>query len=159
MSRFNSVPNFARALTYAGALPFIAGTVMLFAAPAATQPIFGKLLITYAVVIASFLGGIQWGVALNAAETAPTSARNLFFISVVPALFAWAILFIPSYGVQLIAAATLFASIWALDALLALQKLIPGWFFRLRCAITGIVVLCLVAAYMGAMLNGSTVKS
>lgn len=152
-----SAATFARALTYAGALPFIAGTAMLFIAPAAQEAVFGKLLITYAVVIASFLGGIQWGVALEHSETAPTSARNLFFISVIPSLFAWAVLFVPSFKAQLLAAAVLFASIWALDALLALQKLIPGWFFKLRCIITGIVVLCLIAAYINTFSNPAAI--
>jgi hypothetical protein len=154
-----SAANFARALTYAGALPFIAATAMVFIAPAAQEAVFGKLLITYAVVIASFLGGIQWGVALEHSESAPTSARNLFFISVIPSLFAWAMLFIPSFSAQLLAATTLFASIWALDALLALQKLIPGWFFKLRCIITGIVILCLMSAYFKAMFNAVAIKS
>lgn len=142
-----SAATFARALTYAGAIPFVVATAALFFSTANHHALFSKLLITYAVVIASFLGGIQWGVAISAIETAPTSARNLLFVSVLPSLLAWIILFIPTSGAQFLAAATLFATVWAFDALLALQKLIPSWFFRLRCAISAIVIACLFIAY------------
>jgi Protein of unknown function (DUF3429) len=139
-----SAQSYARALTYAGAIPFVIGTIIVVFGPPTDYATYRNLMITYAVVIGSFLGGIQWGVALANCEAAPTSARNLFFISVLPSLFAWTILFIPRSEIQLLAAIMLFASVWAFDALLALQKLIPGWFFRLRSIISGIVIFCLL---------------
>ncbi len=144
LSVSTSAQGYARALTYAGAIPFVAGTIIVVFGAPTDFVVFRNLMITYAVVIGSFLGGIQWGVALANCESAPKSARNLFFISVLPSLFAWAILFIPRGEMQLLAAIMLFASIWAFDALLALQKLIPGWFFRLRSIISGIVIFCLL---------------
>jgi hypothetical protein len=101
---------------------------------------------TYAAVILSFLGGIQWGLGVSIAETAPLSAQTLFGLSIVPSLLAWAMLFVPQANAQVMVAISLFGFVWMVDAMLFLQKLIPQWFFRLRCIITAIVVTCLIFA-------------
>jgi Protein of unknown function (DUF3429) len=139
-------PPFPRLLTLAGAIPFVAATAALWLAPPAYRGLASQVLVGYAAVILSFLGGIQWGVALNLVETAPKSARTMFMLSVVPSLLAWAMLLLPGARERVIVAVLLFAFVWVIDAMLHLQKLIPQWFFRLRGVITSIVVLSLLSA-------------
>jgi Protein of unknown function (DUF3429) len=134
----------ARALTLAGAIPFVALAIAVWTAPAAYHAQVGNVLIAYAAIILSFLGGIQWGGAVALAESAPRSAQTMWLLSVIPSLLAWAMLFVPGSGVRVIVAICLFAFVWVIDALLHLQKLIPNWFFRLRTLITGIVIASLL---------------
>lgn len=141
-----SAPAFPRLLTLAGALPFIGATAALWFAPPTYKGFAAQVLVGYAAVILSFLGGIQWGVALGLTETAPKSARTMFALSVVPSLLAWAMLLLPAARERVIVAVLLFAFVWVIDAMLHLQKLIPHWFFRLRGVITSIVVLSLLTA-------------
>jgi hypothetical protein len=133
-------------LTLAGALPFVAGAATLWFGPAAYSPLVLQGIVTYAAVILSFLGGIQWGVGVSISDAAPKSAQSLFLLSVVPSILAWCTLFIDANNVKLIVAVFLFCFVWAVDALLHMQKLIPGWFFRVRSIITPLVVASLFAA-------------
>lgn len=136
----------ARVLTLAGAIPFAALAISLWIAPAAYRTDTSNALIAYAALILSFLGGIQWGVAVTLADAAPKSARTMWLLAVVPALLAWAMLLVPGNNARVIVAICLFAFVWVIDALLHLQKLIPDWFFRLRTVITLIVITSLLIA-------------
>jgi Protein of unknown function (DUF3429) len=78
----------ARALTLAGAIPFVALALAVWIAPAAYHAQVGNALIAYAAVILSFLGGIQWGGAVALAESAPKSAQTMWLLSVIPSLLA-----------------------------------------------------------------------
>lgn len=136
----------ARVLTLAGAIPFVGLAFAVWIVPAAYHVQVGNVLIAYAAIILSFLGGIQWGGAVALAESAPKSAQTMWLLSVVPSLLAWAMLFVPGSGARVIVTICLFAFVWVIDALLHLQKLIPNWFFRLRTLITGIVITSLLIA-------------
>ncbi|MBL0123513.1 MAG: DUF3429 domain-containing protein [Betaproteobacteria bacterium] len=135
-------------LGLAGTFPFIAGAATLWFGPSAYAAPALQAIITYAAIILSFLGGIQWGTGVSVSETAPKSARTLFLLSVVPSLLSWAMLFLDTPAARLIVAIFLFGFVWLIDALLHLQKLIPHWFFRLRSIITPVVIASLTAALM-----------
>ncbi len=136
----------ARWLTFAGAIPFIACSAALWFTPNQYRGFAASTLTAYAAVILSFLGGIQWGMAVNLIDSAPRSARNIFLLSVVPSLLAWAMLLLPEPRSRIVVAIFLFAFLWVIDALLNVQKLIPSWFFKLRSMITVIVIVSLAAA-------------
>jgi hypothetical protein len=136
----------ARWLTFAGAIPFIAGSAAIWLAPNQYRSFAFNVLIVYAAVILSFLGGIQWGMAVNLIDSAPKSARNIFLLSVVPSLLAWGMLLLPEPRSRILVAIVLFAFVWVIDALLNVQKLIPQWFFKLRSTITVIVIASLAVA-------------
>jgi Protein of unknown function (DUF3429) len=142
----NATLSLARTLTLAGAVPFVGSAASLWIAPAEYHAQASTALVTYAAVILSFLGGIQWGGAVALTDTAPKSARNIWLLSVIPSLLAWVMLFIPSVSAKLMVAISLFGFVWIIDALLHVQKLIPHWFFRLRTFITAIVITSLLAA-------------
>jgi Protein of unknown function (DUF3429) len=136
----------ARWLTFAGAIPFIACSAALWFAPNQYRGFAASVLTAYSAVILSFLGGIQWGMAVNLIDSAPKSARNIFFLSVVPSLLAWAMLLLPEPRSRILVAIFLFAFVWVIDALLNVQKLIPPWFFKLRSIISVIVIASLAIA-------------
>ena len=142
----NANNTWPRWLTFAGAIPFIAFSAALWFAPNQYRSFTVNILTAYAAVILSFLGGIQWGIAINLIDTAPKSARNIFLLSVVPSLLAWAMLLLPEPRTRILVAIFLFAFVWVIDALLNVQKLIPPWFFKLRSMITVIVITSLAMA-------------
>jgi hypothetical protein len=142
----NANSAWARWLTFAGAIPFIACSAALWLAPNQYRSFTVNILTAYAAVILSFLGGVQWGMAINLIDTAPKSARNIFLLSVVPSLLAWAMLLLPEPKTRILVAIFLFAFVWVIDALLNVQKLIPPWFFKLRSMITAIVIASLAVA-------------
>lgn len=140
----------AQALTYAGLLPFVGCTALILFGNALGlvhyRPLALQAISVYAAVIVSFLGGIQWGIGVATLEQQPHTARTLFLLSVVPSLLAWAMLFLPATTSRLVVALFLVGFVWVIDALLHLQKVIPVWFFRLRCIASAAVILTLVVA-------------
>lgn len=142
-SNLTAAPRLAWILTLSGAIPFVAASIGAFVLPQEQHPRLLYASSTYAAIILSFLGGIQWGLGVTLNDVAPRSARTLFLISVSVSLAGWFVLFIDSAAWRLATAAGLFACVWAIDGLLRLQSLIPAWFFRLRSTVTVIVVCAL----------------
>jgi hypothetical protein len=102
-------------------------------------------LVTFAAVILSHLGGIEAGLALRE-EAGTQRTRTLALgLSVVPALAAWGVLWLPSPQYQVGAALALFVAVWAADLWLARQGLIPSWFVDMRTAIT--VAVCVILGF------------
>jgi Protein of unknown function (DUF3429) len=141
-----ATPGVAVILAPAGAIPFIAGTALLWIGSPVHASLVTNALSTYAAIILSFLGGAQWGAALSINASAPRSARTLFMLSVIVPLSAWAMVFVDTDRHKLIIAVGLFALLWVIDALLHLQQLIPAWFFRLRSIVTAVVAMSLLMA-------------
>ena len=107
-------------------------------------------LVTLAAVILSYLGGIEWGLALQeSAGNERTRAIGLG-LSTIPALAAWMILWrVPYPQWQVGGALALFILVWAADLWLARQGLIPSWFVDMRTAVTAAVCVILgVALYL-----------
>jgi hypothetical protein len=140
----------ATILTYAGAIPFLAcAAILLFGQATGLGSLgqfAGQAITTYAAVIVSFLGGIQWGIALATHEQQPQTAKSLFLLSVVPSLLAWARLFLPNGSSRVVVAIFLIGFVWVIDALLHLQQVLPTWFFRLRSNISAVVMASLIVA-------------
>ncbi|MEQ8557625.1 MAG: DUF3429 domain-containing protein [Henriciella sp.] len=137
----------AAGLTGAGALPFIALTIAMGVLDAPTNLTASFWLMVYATVILSFLGGIRWGLAL----TSPSGTPLRLVLSVLPALAGWVI--VPyAILVQQIPSPEWFL---AYAALFALQfgwdwtsTAVPGWFKPIRLMVSGVVIACLIAAWV-----------
>ncbi len=140
----------ATLLTVAGVIPFVALLALMFVGDHVQYveqlSLYLQLLTTYSAVILSFLGGIQWGIGVSISESAPRSAKTLFYLSVVPSLLAWTMLMIPHPISRVLVAISIFGFVWIIDTLLNLQRLIPAWFYKLRTVITGSVISTLVIA-------------
>lgn len=72
-------------LGYAGLLPFVVGAALVWLVWPPVHPYAAWALLTYAAVIASFLGGIHWG----AAWRMPNDSPGVLVWGVCPSLLAW----------------------------------------------------------------------
>jgi hypothetical protein len=105
-------------------------------------------LVTFAAIILSHLGGIEWGLALQERQVNDERDRGIALaLGIVPALAAWGVLWLPSPQWQVGASAGLFAAVWVADLWLARHGMLPPWFIDLRTAISAVVVLILAIAW------------
>jgi uncharacterized membrane protein YhdT len=139
----------AISFTIAGTVPFVGLSVMVAAHAFADNKLVIQLLLTYAAVIMSFLGGIHLGVALTQYAHQPRISKLLIAESIWPSLITWGLLYTTQVHIQLLVLTILYALMWAIDSLLYNNDIIPQWFFNLRCVITPIVMVSLYVAYFG----------
>lgn len=137
-----SVPRPAFVLGFAGLIPFIAATVMLLFGGEAAHPIWHSVLLGYGVAILSFMGGVDWGLAMRQDER-----RNWlrYGASVVPALVAWIAFLLPKLAqFPVLAAGFILALICDLSLVKSGEA--PAWYRNLRWPLTVVVVACLSLA-------------
>jgi hypothetical protein len=84
----------ARALGYAGLLPFVGGAVLVWLVQGEAHVYAAMALAAYAALIVSFLGGIHWGLAMRQPE--PPTGTLVW--GVVPSLVAWPAVVMPAYA-------------------------------------------------------------
>jgi hypothetical protein len=84
----------ALALGAAGLVPFAGLALMLWLLPADPAAWVALALVAYGALIASFLGGIHWGVAMAHGQA---GAAHLAW-GVTPSLLAWPALLMPAYA-------------------------------------------------------------
>ena len=122
-------------LGVAGLVPFWALALEYVIGPSFGygRPDISFALSAYAATIASFLGGIRWGLAVPVAVQA--RARSDYVVSVVPQLISWAALLLDGRPRLLILAMVLLVS-GPLDYSLVARGLAPVWFGRLRVALS-----------------------
>jgi hypothetical protein len=94
----------AKLLGYAGLIPFLALSAFQLIFPSSPhQEIVTLSLIAYGATIASFLGAIHWGFAMQ--QSAPN--RKLLLWGVIPSLLGWISLVLGSTNGLLLLVATL----------------------------------------------------
>ena len=132
-----------RLLGYLGLLPILVSTTLIFL-DSHHLMLWRNLLLTYAVVILSFLGALHWAFAM-VIESLATKKRNMMFIgSVLSSLMAWIALLIPQmYGLLLLSSLFIFA-LW-MDIKLAQFSILPAWYLPLRFRLTFVMTFCLMA--------------
>lgn len=130
----------ARVLSFAGALPFLAAIAALLVAPALATAHVWQAVVAYGAVIASFVSGIHWGLFLYRERGLPL---NLFISSNLCALAAWAALLVPSRQGAVLLLIAVFATLFAIDHRLFAAKAHAHWFYKLRAAVTVVVVAAL----------------
>lgn len=127
-------------LGYAGLLPFLVCTGLLLApANPALSASAVEIMRTYAAVIASFLGAIHWGVAMQD----EVHLRVRLRWGVTPALIAWTLLLLPS-GPAFFGFAMLFAAILFVDV--RVLPLLDSSYRQLRMQLSTIVIACMLVA-------------
>lgn len=135
------VPGPARLLGLAGLIPFAAGALAVWVWPESTFP--SAALAGYGAVILSFMGGCRWGLAAAGLGEGP--AMRPLAISVIPSLYAWAVVFLWSPA-PLLALAVGFAALLAADMALTREGGAPAWWPALRWPLTAGAVASLVIA-------------
>ena len=144
--RDTSLPRPAAILGAAGLLPFIAlGTQVatgLPLGPAATTQA-RALLIIYGAAILSFLGGIQWGLAVTSADRSDAWRRYGF--SILPSLVA--MLAVVHGGRNGLITLAVGVAVWGVYELWSTGLgEAPQWYGRLRLALTVVATAALAAA-------------
>jgi Protein of unknown function (DUF3429) len=90
----------ARLLGYAGLVPFALLAALLWTVHGEWQALAAAALVGYGAVIASFLGGVHWGIA---GQVPAQAARFHYVWGVAPSLLGWVALFVsPSAGLPLL---------------------------------------------------------
>jgi hypothetical protein len=82
-------------LGYAGLIPFVLGALLMYLVELDVLPLVAIALTAYGAVIASFLGGIHWGLALR--ENTPLRTFHLIW-GISPSLVAWIAVIMPAYA-------------------------------------------------------------
>ncbi len=91
-------------LAYAGLLPFIGLSVLLWLVDPDLHPFVALALAGYGASIVSFLGGIHWGIGFRNASRMHNAPLFNFGWGVVPSLLAWIAITMPAYaGLPLLA--------------------------------------------------------
>jgi hypothetical protein len=138
------LPRLLFALGYAGLLPFIAGPLWLTLAPQSAPVWLDQAWLLYAAMIAAFMAGTFWGLALIVAEN-PAGLLGLP-LSALLMLLAWGSLLLP-FDFALLALALVFILL-VLSELWRERVLDPmSSYFRLRVVLTLGVLACMVWRY------------
>ena len=140
-SIFGATPLPAASLGFAGLLPFLALGLAVIAAPAEGGVWAETLLLGYAAIILSFMGGCRWGFAAAGLGDGPTYRQ--FAISVGPALYAWVASQL-EFGLAALALAVGFVALFLADRALTRAHGAPAWWPVLRLPLTAGAVLALV---------------
>lgn len=137
----NAIPALPLWLGLAGLLPFVASLAAAWLAPVAWQVIAVHAFLAYGAVILSFLGGIQWGVAMCRQGTDEASFRLRMLLAMVPSLVAWpALLLHPVTGVWVLAFGFVLIRLHELSR--NGRPALPDWYQRLRRLLTLVVLVC-----------------
>jgi Protein of unknown function (DUF3429) len=145
-----TLPRPAAILGAAGLLPFVACALQI----ATGQPLAPRFtglalyaLTIYGAVVLSFLGGIQWGLAVGSADRSDGWRR--YGLSVVPSFIAWAGVWQGQRNGLITLAIGIV--VWALYELWSTGLgEAPSWYGRLRAALSTVAVASLgAAAYYG----------
>jgi len=129
------------ALGLAGLLPFMAGAAAAWLAPVAWQAMAIPAFLYYSAVILSFLGGVQWGVAMSLEPAGSDGFRARLLLSMAPSLIAWpALLLHPLIGAWVLVAGFLLVRLHECGR--GSRELLPGWYQSLRTLLTVVVVAC-----------------
>lgn len=153
MHPFNAAqpPRLAILLGYAGLIPFISGAIGIWITPPAWRTDVLMALLHYAAVILAFMGAIHWGLAM-ARERQDDAAHRQLGLSVLPALLGW--LAISSGLPALLALALLisgFIGLYLADVHAVKLELAPRWYTALRKPLTAVVLISLLAAWLGVL--------
>jgi hypothetical protein len=130
-------------LAYAGALPFAACAVLLFASVNAIAGIGGwaDVAASYGVAIVSFMAGVHWGTYLyRSSET----SLNLLLISNAITVSVWLAFVFAPVTASLITTSVAFLLLLLVDYRLAGARLITPRYLTLRRNVTTIVVILLI---------------
>ena len=155
MHPFNAAqpPRLAILLGYAGLIPFISGAIGIWITPPAWRTDVLTALLHYAAVILAFMGAIHWGLAM-ARERQDDAAHRQLGLSVLPALLGWLAI---SSGLPALLALTLlisgFIGLYLADVHAVKLELAPRWYTALRKPLTAVVLISLLAAWVGVLVH------
>jgi hypothetical protein len=87
-----------KVLAYAGLLPFVGLTLLLWLVEPDLHPFVALALAGYGAAIVSFLGGIHWGIGFRNVSRMHNAPFFSFAWGVVPSLLAWIAISMPAFA-------------------------------------------------------------
>lgn len=136
MNDSRSMPGSVALLGYGGLLPFLGAAIGAWL-PVGWAPAAAFFFMGYSAAILAFLGGLQWGIAL---QPGADRLAERVMVGVVPALIAAVSLPIGvRRGAVILLIGFLVLLLWDLHRN---RSLMPGWYPRLRIHLTAGVALC-----------------
>ncbi|MEY4641614.1 MAG: hypothetical protein RLZZ227_1608 [Pseudomonadota bacterium] len=132
-------------LVLLGAVPFVLLTAQLIGL-APFLPVFAApavMLHAYGVVVGSFIAGLQWGI-----HFCKRTSDSVYLFSSFVALLLWCSMLAAGAAMGLALVALSFVLLWCEEYRLSAQRVTTAWFWKLRCAVTATVLLCLALAMM-----------
>jgi len=133
----------------AGIIPFAVATGAMLRGDSHIRIPAIAALVTLSAVVISSLGGIQLGLGVRAENSRDGVRSFAIAIGALASLAAWAIPWLSSPQAQLGCALALFVIVWIADLWLARAGLVPGWFMRVRTAVSAVVAVTLgIALYL-----------
>lgn len=128
-------------LAYAGTLPFLVGALcsLLSVQQLAFIGSLEEMISSYGLIIATFMAGSYWGLSFSKHNHKPMLAISSNVVTVL-LWFAYLWLSFTFICISLIAA---FIAYLYLDRQLLKLSIISDTYFKLRCKVTAIVLLCL----------------
>ena len=138
----SQIPRSAFVLGWLGVVPFVALSLLAVTGGVLPSGNAMRWLATYGLIILSFMGGAQWGLAMQAGSQDGAKGAGLG-ISVLPALVAFGLSFLPARSV-LLGLSAAFVALLAYDLWTARVGTAPDWYPALRLQLTGAVVICLL---------------
>ena len=152
------LPLLAIALGLAGLLPFLAGSLAAVSQDDEWRRLGMLGLQAYAAVILAFLGGVHWGVALQAGTNQTVGVqRARFGLGVLPSLVGWAGLLLTFIGLPLVGLAVQAAGFIGLtigEARATQAGLLQRSYMALRWVLSIIVIVCLVSVLIVLAFGG-----
>lgn len=130
-----------RPLAFAGALPFVASALLLWAGNTSV-PLLGavsNIAASYGLLILAFMAGVQWGQRLSGVET----KVNLFLVSNGIALAGWFSYLLLSPRLFFASLAVLFAVLLLIDRRLGDEGHLTAEYVHTRTVVSALVVMSL----------------
>jgi hypothetical protein len=130
----------ATSLVVIGTLPFLVFAVLVIAGGQlpALSAAPALLLHTYSVIMGSFVAGLHWGI-----HFCKRTGDNVYLYSSFVALLLWCSMLAAGSALGLALALLGFLLLWYEEYRLSVQRVTTAWFWKLRTAVTVVVVLCL----------------
>jgi hypothetical protein len=123
-----------------GLVPFFSFTILIFHDPHYQLALLGFH--HYAVIVLSFLGGINWGLLAQARSVGQSDSLSSYWLtSVIPPLAAWVILCLPAQWGCFAILAVMYIVQYFLDVRLTKKNILPYWLLQLRRLLTGCVMI------------------
>ena len=139
----NVIPRTPLLLGWAGVIPFAFLSIAAALDVSLTWIEARSALLGFGACILSFMGGVQWGLAMP--TPADQRSWTRYVVSGTPALFAWVSLALLS-PIALLVLALSFASLFAYDAYTVRTDRRPTWFYPYRRQLTVAVFTSLLVA-------------
>jgi hypothetical protein len=135
----------AAVLGLGGLIPFVGHVALMLLTDWISVERLAHSQFIYGVTILTFIGALHWGVALADPAGVEDRLGLLMLVSVVPALYAWLVAWLPlQQGLWMIAAGLM--GMLAFDFYAYRKRVDLDWFIRLRIVLTVVGVLSLVIA-------------